>query len=311
MPRMTTLTVWALGSLEIRWGEQPLTALRQRKPQALLVYLLCHSRQQFSREHVELLLWSESQPAKARQSLRQTLRLLRQALPPDFLREERGQVGLNPTAAYWFDLEQLSHDITLYRGEFLLGFALKNAPVWDDWLQAQREMVAGQFVAALDRAAHTAVDSQQYPLALSHWQRALAINPWHEQTHRAIMQVYVALGDRAAALAQYEAVCNLLGDDLGAEPDPQTTALAEQIRTAVADTTPRHNLPHLANPFFGRTAEQATLRAHLQNPATQLVTLVGLGGMGKTRLALEVAHQLVPVLAGGVWWVDCTAVTRP
>lgn len=306
---MGMLTVSVLGTLQLKIDGEPLDRLRQRKSQALLVYLLCHASQTLSREHLETLLWSESTVERASTSLRQTLFLLRQALPPDFLRDEAGgRVGINPSAQYELDLDQLETDLNLYRGEFLLGFSLRKAAVWEEWLLAQRERVAMQFVAALDGAAQQANQEQRFDIALGHWQRALEINRWHEQTHRAMMQAYVELGDRAAALEQYETLCQILEEDLGAEPASQTKQLADRIRAATE--TKMDNLPRPDTPFFGREAELLHAVHELRNPDKKLLTLVGLGGIGKTRLAQEIGRRLLSHFVDGVWFIELAPLTR-
>jgi len=276
---MAQLTVSVVGTLILKLDDKPLDQLRQRKSQALLVYLLCHAPQPFSREHLETLLWSESTAERARTSLRQTLFLLRQALPSGFLLEENGgRIGIDPNASYTLDLDHLETDISLYRGEFLLGFSLRKAAVWDEWLLMQREQVSTRFISGLDRAAQRAQQDGRYDLALSCWQRVLEINRWHEQTHRAVMQAYAELGDHAAALEQYQMLCQILDDDLGSEPSDMTQQLAEQIRRGVA--TKRNNLPRSDTPFFGRESEIEEVLSRVSQQERRLITLVGLGGIG-------------------------------
>jgi predicted ATPase len=125
------------------------------------------------------------------------------------------------------------------------------------------------------------------------------------------MQLYAQTGRRSAALRQYTECVRLLDEELGLAPAEETTALYEQIRAmppaeaAVAlglaepidlpsrTAPPRHNLPAQATPFVGREKELAEIRLRLLDPGCRLLTLLGPGGIGKTRLALRVAEDLI------------------
>jgi hypothetical protein len=143
----------------------------------------------------------------------------------------------------------------------------------------------------------------------------LALEPWREEAHRALMRLLVRSGQRSAALDQYETCRCILAERLGAEPEAATTALYEQLRTA--SITPPHNLLPDAFPFFGRAEELAALVRQLADPAHRLITIVGLGGSGKTRLALQAAarYAQTPVLDDhpfphGVYLIPRTAARK-
>src|SRR5690606_12021914 len=137
-------------------------------------------------------------------------------------------------------------------------------------------------------------------------------DPLHEPAHRHLMSLYALAGQQAAALRQYEQAATLLDEELGVEPEEETTALYEAIRTRqlgpaadgpqtgpalpradAAARGPRHNLPAESTPFVGREEELAYLERCLETPEARLVTLVGPGGIGKTRLALAAARRAV------------------
>jgi rhodanese-related sulfurtransferase len=96
-------------------------------------------------------------------------------------------------------------------------------------------------------------------------------------------------GQRSAALRQYETCRHTLADELGVEPHEETTALYERIRTAGAARL--HNLPDPPTPFIGRRELLQQIAECLGNPACRLLTLPGLGGIGKTHLALQAARE--------------------
>ncbi len=81
------------------------------------------------------------------------------------------------------------------------------------------------------------------------------------------------------------------------------------VARATSDDAPRHNLPAQLTSFVGRSQEIAELRRLLST--TRLVTLTGAGGCGKTRLALQVAAELLDQWPDGVWVVDLSPLSEP
>src|SRR5438128_2590678 len=125
--------------------------------------------------------------------------------------------------------------------------------------------------------------------------RLLAAEPWQEEAQRQLMRLLARRGQRQAALEQYAVCCRALREELNSTPQAATQALYAQLRAG--PVAPPHNLPALPGGFLGREREVATLQTRLGDAACRLVTLLGLGGSGKTRLAVQVAtHYAQPVL---------------
>jgi DNA-binding SARP family transcriptional activator/predicted ATPase len=200
---------------------------------------------------------------------------------------------------------RLTQAIALYRGDFLSGFALPDSTLFEEWALIQREQLHQQALEALGMlAAYHEQQGDEAALARAA-RRQIELEPWREQAHRQLMRALAAMGDRAAALAAYERCRQVLKAELGVEPEQETRALFEHIsagalridnaelRTASSDQgqfSIRHNLPAHLTPFVGREHELAELAARLGQADVRLLTLVGAGGMGKTRLALEIAR---------------------
>ena len=122
-------------------------------------------------------------------------------------------------------------------------------------------------------------------------------------------------GRTPEALRCYQRYRQLLGDELGLEPSPGIRALEDRVvrgethPPAEIRGQPAHNLPAPLTTFVGRGALQADIEAAIERG--RLVTLIGIGGSGKTRLACEVGTRLVPGLPGGVWLVELAPVADP
>jgi predicted ATPase len=166
-------------------------------------------------------------------------------------------------------------------------------------------------VRALEALGHLAAHHEgngAYEQAIAYARRQVELEPWRESAHRQWMRALAASGQRGAALAQYEACRRILAQELGIEPEPETVALYERIRSggelSVSGVTPPHNLPAQLTPFIGREALLAEIAKRLSDPACRLLTLVGPGGSGKTRLALEAAAQQLKAYPDGVFVVS-------
>jgi predicted ATPase len=150
----------------------------------------------------------------------------------------------------------------------------------------------------------------EYKQAQHYAHRQLKLEPWREEAHRQLMVALALSGQRSAALAQYEACRRILSEELGVEPEKETQFLYERIRDGnlQASQMPPHNLPAPLTRFVGRESELDQIAEQLNDPDTRLLTLVGPGGAGKTRLALAAARQAVAHFPNGVWFVPLVGV---
>ena len=335
---MPTLRLTLLGQLAAHVGEREMNRFPTDKVRALLVYLVLAGPRPHRRETLATLLWPDWPDVGAKRNLRQALYQLRQLLDDitaDFstavLDIDRQTVRLLPehiTADVWEltavaeqpnpSMAQLGQVANLYQGELLAGFALPDAPPFDDWLRHQREQSHQHALTIWHKLAEGHMAQGQYGRAHQYAQRQLALEPWREVAHRQAMRALWQSGQRTAALTQYTLCQQALADELGVDPEPETDTLYAHIKASAetpAHPTPAlppacHNFPTTLTPLVGRQAEIARAVGQLGQPTCRLLTLTGAGGMGKTRLATAVAEQAVRqgVCPHGVVFVPLAAV---
>jgi len=335
-----TLEVRTLGGLTILHNGTAITGFDSRKVPALLVYLACAERPQ-SREVLAELFWEDRPQSQSQSNLRVALSNLRKTVGPfvDITRDTAGMSdGGWQVDAFAFE-ERLTHAgkdpallekaIALYRGDFLEGFYI-DGQGFEDWALLERERLRFRAMEALDRLIDCHVSQRDYAGGIAAATRLLHLDPLREKTHRQLMQLLALSGEREAALGQYDTCRRMLADEFGVQPAPETTALYQRIRAGelvpepvtLAETytepepapapewqRPRHNLPPQPTSFVGREPDIAAIIEQLAAPDCRLLTLVGPGGMGKTRLALAVAERLVGAFAHGVFFVPLAPLT--
>ncbi|MFZ4661498.1 MAG: AfsR/SARP family transcriptional regulator [Caldilineaceae bacterium] len=332
---MPALELALLGRPQILLHGQPLE-MTSHKAQALLYYLAM-SRQSHSRQSLAGLLWTDLDETSARRNLRVELLKVRADLDA-FFHADRDTIAFDRNADHHLDVtqfeanlrsgeptfEQLSQAVTLYRGEFLEDFHVRDAPFFEEWVTNERERLWQMARRALLRLINHHIQQRNYTAGIACANLLLKPEPWSEEAHQQLMRLLALSGQRAAALAQYERCSQALNDEFGVPPSDETNALYDQIESGaigpesgtqfavpvaastvvVAAALP---VPFQAPPaplhFVGRAAELAALQAHLrQAQGKRLVALVGMGGIGKTTIAEHLAHDLRSHFADGVLW---------
>lgn len=167
------------------------------------------------------------------------------------------------------------------------------------WLAPHRAAVLEAHVRALEVLSKARSMRSDHATALTAAARAVDAAPLRESAHRALMSAHAEAGNRAEALRAFERCRRVLADELGVQPEEHTTAL--YLAVLGAEPTAPADVPAPSSPFVGRTGELAVVADALVPGA--LVTLVGPGGIGKTRLAVEACRAERARFEGGVLFV--------
>ncbi len=245
--------------------------------------------------------------------------------------------------------ETLQAAADLYQGDFLTGFILRDSPEFDDWRFFQNEELRQQAAWMLQALAANYQHHKALEQALVYARRWLAMDPLNEPAHRLLMHLFAQHGQRSAALRQFEECQRLLKEELGVKPEPETSALAQRIRrgeiavldagpapveqptpeavpvsaegplvpspqaaASTAHARPPVHLPAQSTAFVGRERELTSIHELILNQDCRLLTLLGPGGIGKTRLALQAANQVISSSNGrfahGAYFVPLASV---
>ncbi|MEM7028054.1 MAG: BTAD domain-containing putative transcriptional regulator [Chloroflexota bacterium] len=338
----TPLQIALLGRVEIRYQDQPLPPLDRRKAEALLFYLVCSPTPQ-SREVLADMFWPEDTSSQARRNLSYTLYRLRQALE-DYILSTRQTLGFNHEVDYWLDvsafeesiknaappldkagLEKLATGLALYQGDFLAGFYLSDAPAFDNWISVERERLFQRAIDGHHQLIEGYLTQSEFGLGIEAAKNLLALDPLDEEAHEQMIRMLALNGQRAAAIAQYETFYQLIDEELGVEPSPEISDLYIQIRdgdfnrdgkggatqTASTPSTssdspfePPFQAPPVPKHFVGRAMILSQLSTQLLAGDSEIHALVGMGGLGKTTLAAQLAHQLQDDFTDGVLWAN-------
>lgn len=320
-----------LGGLRALVADRVISRFQTQKTGALLAYLASHPGQTFHREYLASLLWPEGEASAVRNRLNQAVSSLRRQLHPPgseanaVIVADHLTLAINPrtvgTDLVEFrellrrsetetderaQIDSLTAAVNLYRGEFLHGFE-------EPWIRLERVSISDHVFDALSRLIKLNVSVGRLAEAIDVAGRRLAQDPYDERSHRALMRLFILAGRPRSAIAQFEELKRILGRQ-GLEPSSRAKRLYQDaLSTVASEPKGTHSLAHLRpppaevitssqplgpdwsmptylSPFFGRD-EEINVLADLLGPAGRLVTIVGLGGSGKTRLAIEFARK--------------------
>jgi predicted ATPase/DNA-binding SARP family transcriptional activator len=328
-PAAAPLELRLLGGVEAR-RDSRLLPLGGRRQEALLAHLLLARGRVVATDHLIDELWAGEPPEGATATLRSYVSRLRSVLgdeapirgraggyvldvEPDIVDAERferlvreGRDALGRGDARMAH-ERLGAALELWNGPALAGHADDGA------LRLGAERLEELHLAAREDRVAAALELGEAAGLVDELMALVTAHPYRERLWRHLMLALFRAGRQADALAAYQRAWALFRDELGLELGDELRALeAAIVRQDVPAARPvaeRDNLPHATTSFIGRERELTEIDEHLR--VGRLVTLTGIGGVGKTRLALESSRRAAERWTDGPWFVDLSALTEP
>jgi predicted ATPase/DNA-binding SARP family transcriptional activator len=240
------LRLYALGTPRVERCGQVLTAAEwgYAQPRELLFYLLSHRER--TKQQVGLAFWPDVAPVQLRSNFHRTLHHLRQALgSSDWVVHDQAGYAFNRELPYWYDVEafeahletgrqsetddsaeairHLEAAIDLYQGDFLQESS-------GDWHFPHQRALRERYQDALLLLGKLLSACNRDHEAAKIYRRAITHDSLLEEAHRALMRCYARQGERGQALRHYQSLVELLRDEIGADPAPETAALYQQLR---------------------------------------------------------------------------------
>lgn len=307
--KMNELSAVLLGSPEVYWNGKRVF-FPFAKMEALLYYLLV--KRNSSREELAALLWQDMTDGAARKNLRNTLYLLKKLTAENLiLTPSRANVLLNTEAvSITTDLQEFSEvspaeSLVLYRGEFLEGFACKDAEAFENWVNRRRESCKEDMVARLTKVVVDRLNDKDYSAAEHYLKQLIGLDEYNESAYRALMKVYERAGALNKSIAVYEGLQAKLSSELGVGPQEKTREAYERVRAKLGNQliVPPEQA---AENFFGRQREllwlQRLVAGFCAGSSPYVWAIIsGEQGVGKT----EIVQRLEETLADG-----CVTVLR-
>lgn len=266
--------------------------ISSKKNRLLLAMLACAPGRSMGRDALAGLLWAGNSDEQARNSFRQALAVLRKELKGEdgaLFAGLDGAVALHPTrVAVDTDLfradadlatrESLERAIALWRGPFLADVVAPE-PEIEQWLSEQREHFNGRYIQAMDRLTPLLSGAARIDMA----RRLVQADTLREESYRQLMEAFLAAGEKAQALRQYDKLRSLLRQELGVEPSPDSQALRDRV--AATGNGTQHEAIRLPAAVSGAHAVEpaesalpqhaaAVRRSHLPLAATAMVVIV-------------------------------------
>jgi DNA-binding SARP family transcriptional activator len=322
------LRIYLLGPIHLENDALTLPQIATQKATSLFAYLVTHPAKDLSREFLADLLWPDRSAAKARHSLHTALWQIRHIfkkgdLDPDkFIESSNTRIAWHPNEEVWLDvthfeadckegsLDKLEDAINLYHGPFLVN-------LYEDWCINERYRLEELYLQALNQLAQGYYERRNFSTSLKYARHLISQDPLRESAHRMAMRAFYQLGQRVAAIEQFNTCAQYLRGELDLQPSEDTSRLYQEIMQETLPHLPASNeigwldkneiptLPATASephrsqifapediPFTGRKQQLDRLGDWLVDLQKPIAIIFGENGCGKSRLAMQFVGSL-------------------
>jgi predicted ATPase/DNA-binding SARP family transcriptional activator/tetratricopeptide (TPR) repeat protein len=309
------LEIKTLGNLVITEDGKILDALGSLRSQVLLTYLALETGSH-RRHYLANMLWPESSEDKALTSLRVVLSELRKGVG-DYLDISRTDIAIHPDSQISLDVRELERSVVLgktesalniYRGDFLTGIYIPGSTEYENWRRWEDERIRILLTTHLEERIRNRISLSRYQEVEGLSQNLLKIDPFNETANQCYALTLAMSGHRSAAIKHILAYSKLLLDDLGIEASPEIIDLKDKISNDDLDSLaveykPKNNLPLHQTNFIGRRDGLARLTEQIIDPQCRLISIIGPGGIGKTRLAIQSIVENIHHFPDGAFYI--------
>ncbi len=337
-----------LGPFQMEIDGEPVRWLHSLKEHWLIAILALRNGREISRSQIATMLWPDSSDEHALANLRSTLYKVRQTLGSEACRLQAPTArslrldvtGMDidilalQSGAARGDAASLEAAADLYRGPLLEGCD-------EAWVSHERQQFEQQYLQAIESLATHAASSGDLSKAIHHLRLLIQRDPYRESAHRALMRHLTEQGDYSAMLLVYRSLRRLLSEEMSSEPDEETAVLYRSLRELASkkaagraavtqgdestalkpspseimdapeppsdSAAPTGRIPRTLTQLIGRGELISEVQSCLETAA--LVTLLGTGGVGKTRLAIQVAEEWA--CSSEVCFVELASISDP
>jgi predicted ATPase/DNA-binding SARP family transcriptional activator len=322
-----------LGPLEVVHDGEPVM-LGAGRQVLLLSCLLVHANEIVSRDLLIDALWGEQPTATAGNAVQVQVHALRKRLGQERIATEGPGYRLRVEPGE-LDLERFERLVAHGRSELASGeadaaartlgeaLALWRGPaladvVYEPFAQVEIARLEELRLAALEERIEAELALARHHDLVPELEALVSANPLRERLQRQLMLALYRSGRQPEALAVFQRARRTLRDELGLEPSPDLQTLQQAIlrqdallRIEPPEVRARRHLPAPQTGLIGRRHELDELGALVRGTGARLVTLTGAGGSGKTRIALQAAHELAEAFVDGVYFVDLAHLRDP
>ena len=304
-----SLRLQTFGSIDVRatTGSTLSENALQPKRIALLAYLAVAGDGLTRRDLLVAMFWAELDHERARAALRKALHAIRASFGANIVVSRGEQVGLD-AAVIWCDAREFrtlvasgqeAEALSLYRGDFLPGFNVPDAPEFDQWIDQERRTLRAVATTCALKLAERSRSAGSANEAIAWARRAVEISPLEERPVRALMEALEGAGDSSAALQEYERFARELARALDVAPGDATRRVSERLRSTLPPNDAPALVPHLAHATPQPSHDSSVARAHVESSPSAVAAAPGFtpSVIRKKSRWRSRAFLLVPVLA--------------